>query len=396
MIRSRAMSNFDFDRIIERRGTDCLKYDYMTEHGRSEDTIPLFIADMDFASPEPIQQALHKAVDRRIYGYTSCKDDYFEIVASWFDRRYGWKVQKEWLLTTPGVVHALNICVRALSDPGDGVLILTPVYGPFGSAAKNNGRKVVESALIWTKDGYRIDWADFEVKAKQAKVFLLCSPHNPVGRVWTKEELIRMGEICSANGVKVVSDEIHADFIYDGCKHYNFAALSDELAKISVVCTSPGKTFNLAGLCHSNIFVPDAALREAVRSEMQRSNTAEPTIFAYVACKSAYTDCDDWLDKGLLPYLKANIEYARAFFADHFPTVRFADVEGTFLLWGDFSSLGEPEVLEEALRTGGVWLSRDSEFNVEAKGFYRINIATPRAVLKQALERIKTALERLK
>ncbi len=384
----------DFDRIIERRGTDCVKYDFMAEHDRSENTIPLFVADMDFPVAEKIQQALHQAVDRQIYGYTACKDDYFEAVAGWYRRRYGWALSKDWLVTSPGVVHALNICVRAFTAPDDGVLVLTPVYGPFGAAVKNNGRKLVASSMRWEGTGYQVDWADFEAKAKAAKLFLLCSPHNPVGRVWTKEELTRMGEICLENGIRVVADEIHSDFVYSGYKHINFAAISASFAENSVTCTAPSKTFNLAGLWNSNLLVPNAALRTQVKSEMSRCNSTAPTLFAYAACKAAYTYGDRWLDE-LLVYLEGNIKLVRDFFAEYFPSVRFTETQGTYLMWGDFSSLGTPDALDKALKEGGIWLSRDSEFNVLPAGFYRINVAAPRPILQKALERMKRIFESL-
>ncbi|MBQ8383442.1 MAG: pyridoxal phosphate-dependent aminotransferase [Clostridia bacterium] len=384
---------YDFDRIINRRGTDCVKYDNIISSGRPENTIPLFVADMDFAVAPEIVAALHKTVDREIYGYPIRGKEYFEAIAGWYRRRYDWELSEEWLLTTPGVVDALNLAVRAYTEPGDRVLILTPVYGPFGAAVKNNGRIIAECPLTYHGDRYTVDYAAFEetVVREGVKLFLLCSPHNPVGRVWTKEELTRMGEICLAHGVTVIADEIHSDFVYPGHKHINFATISPEFAANSVTCTAPSKTFNLAGLWNSNILIPSPVLRKKFATEMARSNTPLPTVFAFEACKAAYNHGDAWLDE-LLVYLADNIRLVREFFAANLPDVKFTETEGTYLMWGDFSAYGTPEELEKKFFDGGIWLNRDADFNVSPAGFYRINVATPRAVLREALERMKAIL----
>lgn len=384
---------YDFDRIINRRGTDCVKYDNILSSGRPENTIPLFVADMDFAVAPEIVEALHQTVDRRIYGYPIRGKEYFEAIAGWYQRRYGWLLSEDWLLTTPGVVHALNLAVRAYTNPGDRVLLLTPVYGPFGSAVKGNGRVIAECPLTASGNRYTVDFAAFEetVVRENVKLFLLCSPHNPVGRVWTKDELTRMGDICLAHGVIVIADEIHSDFVYSGHKHTNFAAISEAFAQNSVTCTAPSKTFNLAGVWNSNILIPSPALREKFAAEMARSNTPLPTVFAYEACKAAYTRGDRWLDE-LLVYLADNIQLVREFFAKYLPAARLFDTEGTYLMWGDFSAYSTPDELEKKFFDGGIWLNRDADFNASPAGFYRINVATPRAILQQALERMETIL----
>ena len=384
---------YDFDRIIDRRGTDCIKYDHIIPSGRPENTIPLFIADMDFAVAPEIVEALHKAVDRQIYGYPFRGKEYFEAMAGWYRRRYGWEIREEWLLTTPGVVYALNIAVRAYTEPGDKVLILTPVYGPFGSAVKKNGRVLVDCPLVYGDGRYTVDFAAFEeaIVREGVKLFLLCSPHNPIGRVWTRDELTRMGEICLAHGVTVVADEIHSDFVYPGHKHINFATISPEFAANSVTCTAPSKTFNLAGLWNSNILIPSPELRAKFEAEMAHSDTPVPTIFAFEACKAAYNHGEAWLEE-LLCYLQSNMQLVRDYFAEHLPEVKFAETEGTYLMWGDFSAYGSPEELEKKFFDGGIWMNRDADFNASPAGFYRINVATPRAVLQEAIERMKEIL----
>lgn len=384
---------YDFDQIINRRGTDCVKYDNIIPSGRPEDTIPLFVADMDFAVAPEIVSALHAAVDRQIYGYPIRGKEYFESIAGWYRRRYGWELSEEWLLTTPGVVHALNLAVRAFTSEGDHVLLLTPVYGPFGAAIKSNNRIIAECPLTYHGDRYTVDFAAFEetIVRENVKLFLLCSPHNPIGRVWTKDELTRMGEICIAHGVVVIADEIHSDFVYPGYEHTNFATISEAFAANSVTCTAPSKTFNLAGLWNSNILIPSPALREEFSAEMARSNTPMPTIFAFEACKAAYDHGEAWLEE-LLVYLQGNMKLIREYCAEHLPAVQFVETEGTYLMWGDFSAYGTPEELEKKFFDGGIWMNRDADFNASPAGFYRINLAAPRAIIQEALERMKAIL----
>lgn len=383
---------FDFDQIIDRRGTDCVKYDTMGE--RDPSTIPMFVADMDFACAPAIRAALARVVYQGIYGYTVRPAGYFDAIAGWYARRYGWELKPEWLLTTPGVVHALNVAVRAYTEPGDAVLILTPVYGPFGQAILGNGRVRADCPLIREGNRYRIDFAEMErtIVERGVKLFLFCSPHNPIGRVWTREEHERIGAICLRHGVTVIADEIHSDFVFGGHKHLNFAALSPELAEITVTCTAPSKTFNLAGLENSNIFIPNAALREKFAAQMAKGNTPAPNIFAYAATVAAYNEGDAWLDE-LLAYLEQSRDMLVDFFAASLPKARITDLEGTYLVWADLSAYGNHEQVREKLDAARVWLSDDTAFCTQGSGYWRINIATPRAVLREALERMAKELK---
>ena len=384
---------YDFDRIINRRGTDCVKYDNIPTSGRPLDTIPLFVADMDFAVVPEIKEALQKVVDRDIYGYPIRGKEYFESMASWYSRRYGWAIQEEWLLTTPGVVHALNLAVRAYTNKGDYVLLLTPVYGPFGAAVKAQDRIIADCPLHYENNRYTVDFDAFEktIVEKKVKLFLLCSPHNPIGRVWTKEELTRMGNICLAHGVTVVADEIHSDFIFPGHKHTNFANICPEFAANSITCTAPSKTFNLAGLWNSNILIPNAELREKFNAQMLYCHTPLPTIFAFEACKAAYDFGEAWLEE-LLVYLKGNMDWVKEFCAKNLPKAEFVETEGTYLMWVDFSAYGTPEELEKKFFDGGIWMNRDADFNASPAGFYRINVASPRAIIVEAMERMSDIL----
>ena len=384
---------YDFDRIINRRGTDCVKYDNIPTSGRPLDTIPLFVADMDFAVVPEIKEALQKVVDRDIYGYPVRGKEYFESMASWYSRRYGWAIQEEWLLTTPGVVHALNLAVRAYTNKGDYVLLLTPVYGPFGAAVKAQDRIIADCPLHYENNRYTVDFDAFEktIVEKKVKLFLLCSPHNPIGRVWTKEELTRMGNICLAHGVTVVADEIHSDFIFPGHKHTNFANICPEFAANSITCTAPSKTFNLAGLWNSNILIPNAELREKFNAQMLYCHTPLPTIFAFEACKAAYDFGEAWLEE-LLVYLKGNMDWVKDFCAKNLPKAEFVETEGTYLMWVDFSAYGTPEELEKKFFDGGIWMNRDADFNASPAGFYRINVASPRSIIVEAMERMSAIL----
>ena len=384
---------YDFDRIINRRGTDCVKYDNIPTSGRPLDTIPLFVADMDFAVVPEIKEALQKVVDRDIYGYPVRGKEYFESMASWYSRRYGWAIQEEWLLTTPGVVHALNLAVRAYTNKGDYVLLLTPVYGPFGAAVKAQDRIIADCPLHYENNRYTVDFDAFEktIVEKKVKLFLLCSPHNPIGRVWTKEELTRMGNICLSHGVTVVADEIHSDFIFPGHKHTNFANICPEFAANSITCTAPSKTFNLAGLWNSNILIPNAELREKFNAQMLYCHTPLPTIFAFEACKAAYDFGEAWLEE-LLVYLKGNMDWVKEFCTKNLPKAEFVETEGTYLMWVDFSAYGTPEELEKKFFDGGIWMNRDADFNASPAGFYRINVASPRAIIVEAMERMSDIL----
>ena len=384
---------YNFDEIIDRRGTDCVKYDNIPINGRPENTIPLFVADMDFAVAPEIVEAMQKVADRLIYGYPIRGKEYFEAIAGWYRRRYDWELSEEWLITTPGVVHALNLAVRAYTEQGDKVLLLTPVYGPFGAVVKANHRIIAECPLVYHGNQYSVDFEAFEktIVDNDVKLFLLCSPHNPIGRVWTREELTRMGEICLAHGVTVVADEIHSDFVHPGYKHVNFATISPEFAANSVTCTAPSKTFNLAGLWNSNILIPSPALREKFTAEMNYCHTPLPTIFAFEACKAAYNHGEAWLEE-LLSYLQGNMQMVREYFAENLPEVKFVETQGTYLMWGDFSAYGTPEELEKKFFDGGIWMNRDADFNVSPAGFYRINVASPRAIIREAIERMKDIL----
>ena len=389
---------YDFDRVIDRRGTDCIKFDFAVEYGKPADVLPLWVADMDFPAPEGVLDALRRGVDHGIFGYSNAKDDYYEAVAGWFGRRFGWTPERSWLVKTPGVVYALAMAVRALTAPGDAVLIQPPVYYPFYQVIRTNGRRVVECPLVMADGRYGIDFGAFEaaIVENDVKLFILCSPHNPVGRVWTAEELGRLGEICLRRGVMVASDEIHCDFTYPGHPHTPLLAAAPGLAGQAILCTAPSKTFNLAGLQASNIWIPDPALRGRYEAEIAASGYSQPNCMGLIACKAAYLTGEAWLDQ-LLEYLRGNLDFMRDYLRRNLPMLRLVEPEGTYLAWVDFYALGlSTEALEDlVVNRAKLWLDAGTIFGDAGAQFERFVLACPRATLSQALDRLKAAVDAL-
>lgn len=390
------MSQYNFDQLIDRHNTNSLKFDFAVERGRPADVLPLWVADMDFRAPEPVLNALHKAVEHGIFGYSDVKSDYYNAVSNWFLHRFHWQTQPEWLVKTPGVVFALAMAVRALTKPGESILVQPPVYYPFFSVIRDNGRAVVESELAYQNGRYTIDFEDFERKIvdRQVKLFLLCSPHNPVGRVWSLEELHRIGEICRKHDVFVVSDEIHCDFAFDEHPHHIFLAANPALADRSIVCTAPSKTFNLAGLQVSNIWIPDAQIRASFLKEMDRSGYSQLNSLGLVACQTAYTAGGPWLEQ-CRSYLRGNLNFLREFLAEHIPELKLVEPDGTYFAWLDCSGLDlcRRDLNDLIVNQAKLWLDAGHIFGRNAGQFQRIVLACPRATLEQALFQLKSAID---
>ncbi|MGN0204583.1 MAG: MalY/PatB family protein [Coprococcus sp.] len=391
--------NLNFDQIIERRNTDCLKYDFAVRRGKPADVLPLWVADMDFPTSSLIIDALEERVRHGIFGYTESRESYFEAVADWMYRMHGWQVDRRWLVKTPGVVFALAMAVKAYSDPGDAVLIQQPVYYPFTEVIEDNDRIVVSSDLILESDGkYHIDFDDFEQKIVEhhVQLFLLCSPHNPVSRVWSEEELLRIGEICLKHGVIVVSDEIHEDFVFGDRRHYVFANLRKEFESITVTCTSPAKTFNLAGLQISNIFIQNPILRGKLHKQIAAAGYSQLNTLGITACEAAYRNGESWY-RAMMAYLEENITFLRAYLKKNLPGIRMIEPEGTYLIWLDCRGLGlpEPELEKLIVEKAGLWLDSGAIFGKAGEGFERINVACPRKILEEALTKIKRAVDDL-
>ena len=389
---------FDFDRVIDRRGTDCIKFDFAEAFGLPADVLPLWVADMDFPAPEGVLEALRARVDHGIFGYSDAKPDYFEAVSGWFETRFGWETRPDWLVRTPGVVYALAMAVRAFTAPGEAVLIQPPVYHPFYDVARTNDRRLVECPLVLREGRYEIDFDAFEaaVTENDVKLFILCSPHNPVGRVWTCDELRRVGEICLKHGVIVASDEIHCDFTWPEHPHTPFIKAVPEMAGRAIVCTAPSKTFNLAGLQASNIFIPDAGLRERFTREIRRTGFSSLNCLGLEACKAAYRTGGEWLD-ALKDYLRGNLDYLRDFLATELPSIRLVEPEGTYLAWVDCSALGlKPDEIHDLIANRAkVWLDDGNIFGKCGEMYQRIVLACPRATLEEGLRRLKSAVDGL-
>ena len=385
-----------FDAQICRKGTSSVKFDTAIQNGYPEDILPMWIADMDFQAPPCVLKALHEAIDHGIFGYSMVDDGYFEAVHSWFSRRFDWDVERAWMVHTPGVVAALATAVRCATQEGDSVLIQPPVYYPFYNVIRTNGRKIVESPLRYENGKYTIDFADFEQKIREndVKMFILCSPHNPICRVWTKEELEKIGRICHKYGVTVVSDEIHCDFAHPGHDHTPFIKACPELADRTIVCTAPSKSFNLAGLQVSNIFIPGESLRAAFRTQLDQMAFHEPNQLGLVACKTAYANAEQWLT-GCKEYILENLAYVRSFLAEKLPEVKLVEPEGTYFAWMDCSGLGlSKEQLDDMLiHKAKLWLDSGSIFGDCAAQFQRMVLACPRATVIEAMQRLYRAVK---
>ncbi len=389
--------NLDFDSVIERRNTRSLKYDFGAERGMPEDILPMWVADMDFRTSSYIEDALIERAKEGVFGYSEAKTPYFEIVRDWMVRRHNWSPKEEWLVKTPGVVTALAMAVKAYTEPGDAVLIQLPVYYPFAEVIEDNGRRVVSSDLYRGGDNrYHTDFEDFEQKItdNKVKLFLLCNPHNPVGRVWTREELIRLGDICVKHDVIVASDEIHEDFVFAG-KHQVFAGLKEEYEDRCIVCTSPSKTFNLATMVLSNIFIPNSDLRKRFRKQLDAAGISQLGVMGLIACETAYSKGEEWY-LTMLEYVRGNIAFVKKYVAQNLPGVTMTEHEGTYLVWLDFSGTGlsDAEIEDRIVHKAKLWLDGGTMFGESGKGFQRINVACPRSMLEEAMERLKEALDR--
>ena len=400
---------YNFDKEIDRSGTNSVKWEYI-QNEEMDDIIhtdqffgenhklPMWVADMDFSVPQPVVDALIVRAQHGIFGYTVPADDYLQSVTGWMRRRHGWNISPEWIVNTPGVVPAIKTMVRTFVPLGDKVLIQPPAYYPFNFAIEKNQRVLAFNSLKYENHRYTMDFADLEQKAKdpQVKMAILCNPHNPVGRVWSEEELTRFGEICLENNVLVVADEIHCDLLFEGVEFTPFAAISGEFAQNTLVCTAGSKTFNLAGLKHSNIIIPNQNLREQFSQMLVNSGLSGVNIFGMTALEAAYNHGEEWLDQ-LLEYLDGNLLYMEEYMAENIPQITVVKPEGTYLIWLDCRELGLSikELKHLMIEEAGVYMDEGFIFGPEGEGFERINIACPRSILEDALERIKGAVDRL-
>lgn len=384
---------YDFDTQISRRGTCSYKWD----SAKDGNVLPMWVADMDFRTAPTIIDALGRRVEHGIFGYTRVPDSYYNAVTGWFARRHNWTIDSGWIIYTSGVVPAVSAIIKALTLPGDRVLVQTPVYNCFFSSIRNNGCTMVSSPLVRTGNTFAIDYDDLERKAADPKVrlMLLCNPHNPAGRVWTRQELAAIGEICIRNGVTVVSDEIHCELVFPGHSYTPFASVSEEFLRHSVTCISPSKAFNIAGLQIANIVCADAGRRELIDRAINDNEVCDVNPFGVIATQAAYNEGGEWLDQ-LVEYLYANYVCMKEFCSRRLPDFPLAKLEGTYLVWMDCRKLGMPSVELERLLVdkAGLWLNAGTMYGAEGEGFMRWNIACPRATLTQGLERFYSFVAR--
>ncbi len=383
---------YDFDELIPRRGTNSYKWDSAADAG----VLPLWVADMDFRTTPAIIEALRRRVEHGIFGYTRVPDAYYQAVIDWFGRRHGWQIDREWIIYTSGVVPALSAVIKALTDPDDRVLVQTPVYNCFFSSIRNNGCELVSNPLVRDGNTYRMDFDDLERRAAdpRTKLLLLCNPHNPVGRVWTREELLRVGDICLRNGVRVVSDEIHCELTLPGYEYIPFASLSEAFQANTITCLSPSKAFNIAGLQIANIVSSDEEVRRRIYRAININEVCDVNPFGVEALIAAYGRGADWLD-ALNAYLYENYRYLCDYFAEHLPQLPVTKLEGTYLVWVDCRALGlsSAELAGRLLERQKLWLNEGTMYGPEGEGFLRINIACPRSRLTEALERLKAEVQ---
>ncbi|WP_291586122.1 MalY/PatB family protein [Bacteroides sp.] len=384
---------YDFDEIIPRRDTNSYKWDTETE----DDILPMWVADMDFHTAPAIIDALKKRVEHAIFGYTKVPSKYYDSIVDWFGRKHNWKIEKDWIIYTTGVVPALSAIIKALTSPGDKILVQTPVYNCFFSSIRNNGCEIVSNPLIYINGTYQIDFDDLEKKAidPKVKLLLLCNPHNPAGRVWTKQELVCIGKICLQNGILIIADEIHCELIFPGYTYTPFASVSEDFLTHSVICTSPSKAFNLAGLQIANIISANRNIRMKIEKAININEVCDVNPFGVEALIAAYNNSEEWLDK-LNHYLFGNYIYLKNYFKEYLPQFLVIRLEGTYLVWVDCSVLKQSskEIVKILLKEGKIRVNEGNLYGEEGEGFIRINIACPRQILIDGLNRIRRTLNK--
>jgi cystathionine beta-lyase len=389
---------YDFDTVINRLPTSSLKWSYLKRISGMEDILPLWIADMDFASPPEIVEAMKERVAHPLYGYTLGSDGYYDELIKWMERRHGWSgIQRDWICYAPGVVSGFNFAIQAYSHPGDKIVIQPPVYYVMKIAISNNGRQMVENPLKLVKGRYVMDYEDLEKKIDgRTKMIILCSPHNPVGRVWKRSELEQLVEVCERKDIIIVSDEIHMDLVLGKTNHTCISTISEEAMQRTVTLLAPSKTFNLAGLANSNAIIPNKKLRGAFSNVAESHGVHFPNIFGMVAQEAAYAKGEAWLGE-LLVYLRGNLKYLEEFIKEKIPGLKVYPLEGTFLAWVDCSSLGmdDAALKEFMMKKAKLWFDEGTMFGSGGSMFMRINIGCPRSILKQALERLEKAVKKL-
>jgi len=385
---------YNFDEIIDRSNTGSLKWDFKERYFEEEEIFPMWVADMDFKSPQPVIDVLTEKAQFGIYGYTEETESYRDAVVGWIKQRHNWTIKKEWLHYSPGVVPALHWIVQRYAHPGDKIIIQSPVYYPFFEAIKNGGCQIVNNPLKLIDGKYYMDFEDFENKIDdRVKMIVLCSPHNPGGMVWNRETLCRLGDICINNDILVVSDEIHGDLVLSGSKHIPFAALSEDFAMNSITCYAPSKTFNLAGLQISNIIIPNPRLAKEYKIALARNEMSRPNLFAVAAAEAAYSGGQQWLEQ-LISYIEGNHKLVEDYIAKNVPEIKAIQPQASYLAWIDCRNLGmdDQELQKFMEKKAGLALNSGAMFGQGGTGFVRMNLGCPRSVVEKALQQLDHAV----
>lgn len=388
---------FNFDKIVDRTNNFSAKWSEMNKNFGTNNLLPMWVADMDFLTAPCVMEALKDRLEQGIFGYTTRPSSYNESIVNWLDNRFSWKINQEWLMFSPAVITSISLLIQNLTQKNDKIMIQEPVYSPFHSIVESNERNLVISPLVKLDDGsYVMDYEDIEAKIKDVKVFILCNPHNPVGRVWTREELTRLGEICLKHNVLIISDEIHSDIILKNHKHTPFASISKEFRENTITCMAPTKTFNLAGLQSSFLVISNPYYYEVMDKAFSILDIKRNNAFSLVATEAAYNYGEDWLYE-LIKYIEDNVDFAIDYIKNHMPQLKVKKPEGTYLLWVDFSNLNvDKKDLKNALiNKGRIALSDGSSFGIGGDGYYRINLACPRSMVLEGLKRIEFAIKSL-
>ena len=388
------MKHYNFDEIIERRGTDCVKYDLLETIFGNGEALPFWVADTDFRVPDFIMDALHQRMNHEILAYSYRPESYFDAIINWMDRKHGWKIEKEMITSSPGVVSAVTMLIMALSEPGDKVIVQPPVYFPFFSSIKGSGRKMIENPLMLKDGRYTFDFENLkQIIDPQTKLLILCSPHNPGGMVWKREELEELSRICTENGIVIVSDEIHADLVFSGNKHIPIPMVSEEIAINSAVLMAASKTFNVAGLSTAFVIIPNKKLRVKYERVLHTVHIEGGNIFGNIATEAALKNGYDWVSQ-LMAYLENNYNFLETFLTTRMPKVKIMKPEATFLVWLDFSAYNLTEIqLGKILIKGGVALNNGTKFGTGGDGYFRLNFGCPRAILEEGLVKMEKAFD---
>jgi len=388
---------YNFNEDYNRKNTSCVKWDLAEAYFQAKDLLPMWVADMDFKTPDFIVEAIKKRAAHEIYGYTIRPESYYSSLINWISDKHGWHIEKDWIIFSPGIVPAVNIAVMAYTQPGDKVIVQPPVYFPFFSAVQDNGRQLVYNQLNLENGRYAMDFDDLENKIDhRTRMIVISNPHNPGGSVWTKEELTRLGEICIKNNVLLISDEIHSDLVISPLQHTVAANISENIAKVTISMMAPSKTFNLAGMATSSVIISNPQLRSAFQVMLDRVHVGMGNLFGMVASEAAYTHGKDWLDQ-MLKYVKGNLDFLEDYLKSYIPQVGMIRPEATYLVWLDFRELGlnKEELKKFILKKAKLGLNDGPVFGPGGEGFQRMNVACPRSIVVEAMERLKRAVDGL-